>query len=412
MKICLFEDAAALNFLPLTYLRAVFELRVGCFELREKIAHAYDIEPSLCCRSFLADKVRERLPSARVNELTEGSTLYLNGRLIADASLSKNIPLEGPEQIFTVDNEIVAYRTLDSRNVKFHEDGIFDPTPLRSLPKRAVSVLMAHYPWDLVHENGQCISHDLTWVKGKGRQEGGIHPSAVLLNEEGVTIRPTAIIDPGVILDAREGPIVIDEGVKVLPQATIIGPAYIGPRSTVKVGAKIYGSTSIGPMCKVGGEVESSIIHGYSNKQHEGFLGHAYVGEWCNLGADTNNSDLKNNYGSVRVTVGGREIDTGEQFVGLFLADHAKTGINTMFNTGTVVGVASNVFGPGYPPKYIPSFSWYDTAKGPSTYDLKKAMTVAERVMARRNVVMTETDRSLLRNVFEQTAEERTVSPT
>jgi len=182
---------------------------------------------------------------------------------------------------------------------------------------------------------------------------------------------------------------------------------YIGKNSKVKVGAKIYEGVTVGPVCKVGGELETSIIHGFSNKQHEGFLGHAYIGEWCNLGADTNNSDLKNNYSSVDVIMQGEKIDTGLTFVGLFMGDHSKSGINTMFNTGTVVGFCSNVYGAGYLPKYIPSFSWFDAQKGAQTYKMEKAIEVATRVMARRKVRFSATDKKLFHDIFHLTTKER-----
>jgi UDP-N-acetylglucosamine diphosphorylase/glucosamine-1-phosphate N-acetyltransferase len=208
------------------------------------------------------------------------------------------------------------------------------------------------------------------------------------------------------VLDAEDGPIFIDEGATIMANASLQGPLFVGAKSTIKMGAKIYEGTSIGPVCKVGGEVEESIFHAYSNKQHEGFLGHAYLGEWVNLGADTNNSDLKNNYGTVRVHIDGKTIDSGLLFVGLFMGDHAKSGINTMFNTGTVVGVMSNVFGADYPDKLVPSFAWGGAASC-ETYACEKALQVARRVMARRNRELTKAQEAVLRQVFELTAHER-----
>lgn len=195
----------------------------------------------------------------------------------------------------------------------------------------------------------------------------------------------------------------IGNNVTVMPNAVIEGPCYIGDHSVIKAGAKIYESTSIGPVCKVGGEVEASIIHGYSNKQHDGFLGHSYIGEWCNLGADTNTSDLKNNYSSVKMNVNGKEVDTGSLFVGLMMGDHSKSGINTMFNTGTTVGVSSNIFGAGFPPKTIPSFAWVD-GQDVQGYRLDKAIEVAKIVMARRKVTMTDSYMALMKYIFEITA--------
>jgi UDP-N-acetylglucosamine diphosphorylase/glucosamine-1-phosphate N-acetyltransferase len=231
----------------------------------------------------------------------------------------------------------------------------------------------------------------------------GVH----LLGRSDIYIGEGARVSPGVVLDAEEGPIYIGKQARVFPQATIIGPVSVGEKSWIKVGAQIYEHTSIGPLSKVGGEVEGTIIHGYSNKQHGGFLGHAYVGAWVNLGADTNNSDLKNNYGNVRVTMGDKQIDTGMQFVGLTMGDHSKSAINSMFNTGTVVGASSNIFGSGFPPKYVPSFSWGAAGETFTTFSVDKAIEVAKRVMSRRGITLGAVEDGLFRTIFELTSDER-----
>ena len=263
------------------------------------------------------------------------------------------------------------------------------------------------YPWDLVHANGEQIVADFAVLTGgRGAIKGNVYPGAQLLAAENIFIDEGAVVKPGVVLDAEGGPIYIGKKAKIFPNAVIEGPAFIGEGSMIKIGGKIYENTSIGEVCKVGGEVEGSIIHAYSNKQHDGFLGHAYLAMWVNLGADTNNSDLKNNYGSVRVTINGEEVNSGSMFVGLTMGDHSKSGINTMFNTGTVVGVSSNVFGAGFPPKYIPSFAW-GGAEGVETYDAEKALEVAKRVMGRRKIELSEVEEKVLREVFTMTAWER-----
>jgi UDP-N-acetylglucosamine diphosphorylase/glucosamine-1-phosphate N-acetyltransferase len=220
----------------------------------------------------------------------------------------------------------------------------------------------------------------------------------VLVHGE-VYAHPTATIGLGVILDATDGPIVIGRGARIMPNAVIMGPVVIGNDSIVKASAKIYEGTTIGPVCKVGGEIENAIFQGYANKQHDGYVGHSFIGEWCNLGADTNTSDLKNDYSNVRVQIEGEEIDTGSMFVGLLLGDHSKCAINTQFNTGTVVGVSSNIFDAGFPPKWIPSFSW-GGAQGFVDYRFEKAMQVAEIVTGRRNIVQSEAERTLLRELY------------
>ena len=226
------------------------------------------------------------------------------------------------------------------------------------------------------------------------------------MNRDEIFVGQGAKVKPGAVLDAEGGPIIIEPGATIFPNATIEGPAFIGEKSLIKIGAKIYEGTSIGEVCKVGGEVEETIIHSYSNKQHDGFLGHSYLGMWVNLGADTNNSDLKNNYGNVKVYVDGGIVDSGSMFVGLTMGDHSKSGINTMFNTGTMVGVSCNVYGGGFPPKFIPSFTW-GGAEGLLEYRLDKALETARAVMGRRKIELTASDEELMREIFRETAQER-----
>jgi UDP-N-acetylglucosamine diphosphorylase/glucosamine-1-phosphate N-acetyltransferase len=202
-------------------------------------------------------------------------------------------------------------------------------------------------------------------------------------------------------LNTRNGPIYIGKDAEVMEGCLIRGPFALGDRAQLKMGAKIYGPTVIGPECRVGGEVNNSVITGFSNKAHDGFLGNSVLGEWCNLGADTNNSNLKNTYGNVQVWsyAEGRQVDTGAQFCGLFMGDHAKSGINTMFNTGTVVGPCANVFGGGFPPKHIPGFAW-GGADGFDVYDIERAIATARRVMDRRHIPLSSVDEGVLRYVF------------
>ncbi|OPX32048.1 hypothetical protein B1H10_08075 [candidate division KSB1 bacterium 4484_188] len=217
-----------------------------------------------------------------------------------------------------------------------------------------------------------------------------------MLGKENVHIAAGARVMPGVVLNAESGPIYIDQGAVVMPNAVLEGPLYLGKKSRIKIGAKIYQDTTIGPVCKVGGEVEGSIIHSYSNKQHDGFLGHSYLAEWVNIGADTNNSDLKNTYGEITVFLNGSPVKTGKRFVGLIMGDHSKTGINTMLNTGTIVGVNCNVYGAGFPPKFIPSFSMGGSS-GFREYNFEKALEVAEIVMSRRQVKFSEKHKNMFR---------------
>jgi UDP-N-acetylglucosamine diphosphorylase/glucosamine-1-phosphate N-acetyltransferase len=218
-----------------------------------------------------------------------------------------------------------------------------------------------------------------------------------MINRDNIHIKSSSRISAGVILDATSGPIIIDEGAFIDIGALIKGPAYIGIESIINPGAKLRGHVSIGPSCKIGGEIEHTTFHGYSNKQHDGYLGHSYVGEWVNLGANTNNSDLKNNYSDIRVDMGNRQVDTGETFVGCFIGDYTKTGISTMINTGTYIGLGCNVFGSSFQDKHIPNFSWGTDGK---KTDLDKFIQTLKIVKERRDQEVTPGELELLNNIY------------
>jgi UDP-N-acetylglucosamine diphosphorylase/glucosamine-1-phosphate N-acetyltransferase len=407
--VCIFEDPQYVNLLPLVHTRPVYDLRCGILTLREKITRAYPkARQALLCRPYLAEVVRQQNPGIEVNEVQESGCLLMNGRLLAQDGLARLIPPKGKDAVYLAGETVVAARINTGRHALLSHDfsAIFDAEYFAELDKVQVDVKLIAYPWDLVNKNGEQIVVDFESLVAGKKIRGRLHPGVHLLNRKDIFVAAGATVRPGAVLDATNGPIYIGKGAEIFSNAVVEGPAFVGAGTRIKIGAKVYENTSIGEMCKVGGEVEASIIHSYSNKQHDGFLGHSYLGMWCNLGADTNTSDLKNNYGNVRVFINNREVDTGSQFVGLTMGDHSKSGINTMFNTGTVVGVSSNVFGAGFPPKSIPSFAW-GGAEGLQPYDLTKALDVARRVMARRNIEMTEADERLLRKIFEISMSER-----
>ena len=409
-EVRIFEDSSYRAFLPLVYTRPVSALRCGILLLQEKVARRYPkADITLFCRDYIAEVLKGR-DSFGINRSTVGKdgALFLNGRLI----LQEAVPLEGPEEIGVQDDGVV-YARLSQENAKrvtpevFLEEKLLSTLKGKGVKVRKVKAKLVSYPWDLVQNNGSEIVRDFELLVGKkGAHHGKVYEGTYFLNPSQIYIGKGSKIKPCVVLDAEGGPIYIGENVTIFPNSVVEGPAYIGDETKLKINAKIYENTSIGPVCKVGGEVEGSIIHGYSNKQHDGFLGHAYIGEWCNLGAGTSNSDLKNNYGNVKVYVDGKMVDSGSMFVGLTMGDHSKSGVNTMFNTGTVVGVSSNVFGAGFPPKFIPSFSW-GGAGGMTTYKLEKGLEVAERVMARRKIKLGSREEKLFRKVFELTKDER-----
>jgi len=399
--------------LPLVYFRPVYELRCGINLLKDKIIRSFS-NPNviLHARDYLTDVLKRDYPNYYVNELPPNANqvLFVNGRVLADPHFADKFKYNGKDIAYVKGDDIVAFWASGENLEKFKNKF---GTPLtksdfENYEKVEISAKLINYPWDIINNNGEQIVIDFNILTdGKARREGKIYEGVHLLNEHFIHIEEGAKIKPGVVLDAENGPIYIGKNVKILPNAVIEGPAYVGDGSLIKVSAKIYENTSIGPVCKVGGEVEASIIHAFSNKQHEGFIGHSYLGTWVNIGADTNNSDLKNDYGNVKVYVDGELIDSGSMFVGLIMGDHSKSGINLMFNTGTVVGVSCNIYGSGLPPKFVPSFSWGGAQDGFVTYRIDKAIEVARRVMARRNVQLTEIDEKLFRKIFELTEEER-----
>jgi UDP-N-acetylglucosamine diphosphorylase/glucosamine-1-phosphate N-acetyltransferase len=280
------------------------------------------------------------------------------------------------------------------------DGGIFS-----GLPIREVEADFINFPWDLVNMNGEEIENDSRLLGLEGIHSS-VPDGVLLVNEPSISLGEGVSLAPGVVLDASEGPIHIADDATIMANSSLMGPLSVGEGSIIKMGSKIYGETSIGPVCKIGGEVAETIVHGYANKQHEGFVGHSYLGEWVNLGAGTETSDLKNNYSTVKVRLDDETLDTGEMFVGLYMGDHSKCGIGTIFNTGSVVGACCNVFGAGYPPKFIPSFAWGGSA-GFEEYDLDRALETAGRAMRRRGVEPGPGVEAVLKRVHEITGDSR-----
>ncbi|HXX64172.1 MAG TPA: putative sugar nucleotidyl transferase, partial [Bacteroidota bacterium] len=338
-RICIFEDPSYRGLLPLVFTRPAYDLRCGILTLRQKIERRYKgTKLQLHARGYLADLLKQQNPGVSVNTLDGSGCLFINGRLLAGADIAKLIPLEGPDMLFMAGETLVAARTSGASYgaLRGKIPETITVSAFGSLPKTDVKAKVIGYPWDLINANGEEIETDFALLAPdpKERMKGTVYEGAHLVNASNIVIGPGTKIKPGVVLDAEGGPIYIGSNATVFPNAVIEGPAFVGDKTLIKVGAKIYEHTSIGEVCKVGGEVEASVIHSFSNKQHDGFLGHAYLGMWVNLGADTNNSDLKNNYGSVKVIIDGQAIDSGSMFMGLVMGDHSKSSINSMFNTG------------------------------------------------------------------------------
>lgn len=403
--ICLFEDEFYINFLPLVHTRTVYDLRCGILSLREKLEKFFGKVSYLHGRKLLEEVLKEKNPGCKINVFDADEILFINGRLLPDKKIIQQIKKLEKDSILKTESAVVAARVSKNHLRKiFSDNSEFPHFESSTLSIQNCEVNLLQYPWDLINRNGEEIKNDFNDLvkKTTRRKIKGVEQN----NSNQIFISKEATIDPFVYLDASKGPIYIDKNVHIMSNTLIQGPAYIGGNSLIKAHSKIYHETSIGLSCKVGGEVESSIIHSFSNKQHEGFLGHAYLGSWVNLGADTNNSDLKNNYSNVQVLLNGKNHDTGSRFMGLIMGDHSKTAINTMFNTGTIVGVSCNIFGAGFPPRYIPSFSW-GGSDFLRNYDIEKSLEVARIVYSRRNVTLSPAEELLLRNIYELTKPER-----
>ncbi len=408
MLICIFEDDQVPHLNPLALTRAAYDLRIGARTLAERISDTFQPGQVILHARKSVASVTGAEHDALVNRIPGSvDVLFVNGRwFVQSGPLLDEIrgSTKARQPVLFAHRESCLAAWIPGARSEIVEADALTPS---SFPEaRIVDVAEAKlvsrlwHPLDLVEEAiREDFSHRTRGYNVFERPGAVIQDGAILANAEQIYIGQGATIRPGAILNAEDGPIYVDDGVTIMEQAVVRGPAYIGPHSQVKIGG-ILEAVSIGPWCKAGGEIHHSIFHSYSNKAHAGFLGHSYLGRWCNLGADTNNSNLKNDYGNVSlhnpVT---REFEnTGRQFVGLFMGDHSKTGITSMFNTGTVMGVFCNVYGSGFHDRVIPSFSW-GTPNDYQEYRLEKALRVAEAVMARRSVTLSEAEREVLARI-------------
>jgi UDP-N-acetylglucosamine diphosphorylase/glucosamine-1-phosphate N-acetyltransferase len=405
----IYEDEGYRKLLPLTYSRPVFDLRCGINTLREKIIREYNPKKiSLFCRDYIKDILSYSNNGIKINHFDEKSALVINGRVLANG-LKNIIPFDGEDCFYFCNGEIIAAR-LSNENLKKTASTLKNLRIDKNLniPSKEISAKIIKYGWDIIQNNPKEIESDFYIINKKDCINGKICENVNLLNRSEIFIDEGTKVFPNVVIDAEEGPIYIGKNVKIMPNSAIIGPVFIGDNSLLKMGSKIYEGTSIGKYCKVADEIENSVIHSYSNKQHLGFLGHSYVGEWVNLAAGTTTSDLKNNYSNVKVFVDGEIIDSGLAWVGSFIGDHSKSGINSMFNAGTVIGFSCNIFGAGFFPKFIASFVWGGT-KSFTTYDLEKSIQTAQIIMPRRKVSFSEKDGILFREIFKLAEKERNV---
>ncbi|MCE7057398.1 GlmU family protein [Algoriphagus sp. AGSA1] len=384
-SILLFDDPAIRgSLLPFTFTRPVGDIRVGILKIAEKWELITKSTVSYLTQDYLQSKFPRK----------SGNALAINGAWLPDSQSLSIIKALAPNQVlYSGKTLIAAYIGETEKNlsgVKGKEVIQMEATP---------SLLLK--TWNIFQCNGTEIRKDFELVT-KGRKSAPINdPHTKLYSPQNIFVEEGAVIRAAV-LNADGGPIYIGKNSEIQEGSIIRGPFALCESSTVNMGAKIKGDTTIGHHSKVGGEVSNSVILGYSNKGHDGFLGNSVIGEWCNMGADTNTSNLKNNYSPVKLwdyTIGNYS-NTGLQFCGLMMGDHAKCGINTMFNTGTVVGVGTNVFGPGFPRKFIPSFAW-GGEEGFSTFLFPKFLETAKAVVARRGLELDAEEQKILRAIFE-----------
>ena len=389
MNIILFDGKERNDFLPLSFTRPVAALRTGILTIREK----WEKRLSGCYSWKTADYLQEKYPLK-----VAPKNLLLNAHVCPTKELVCQIArLEDGNGIQWNGIPVAAFLDEAVLTAFFDGEANINWTDIEG------ELDFVQYPWDLVELNSKQIRLDFDLLTD-GRESIPISPTNQLIHPENIFVEEGVTIE-FVTLNATDGPIYIGEGAQIMEGSFIRGPFVLGAHSVVNMGSKIYGGTTIGPHSKVGGEISQSIITGFSNKGHDGFLGNSVLGEWCNLGAGTNVSNLKNNYEHVKAWnyTSGRFIKTGLQFCGLIMGDHSKAGINSMFNTGTVVGVACNIHGSGFPRQFIPSFA-DGGAGGFKLHQLKNVYTTAEKVMARRNKTLDTIDKEVLAAVFDMTA--------
>jgi UDP-N-acetylglucosamine diphosphorylase / glucose-1-phosphate thymidylyltransferase / UDP-N-acetylgalactosamine diphosphorylase / glucosamine-1-phosphate N-acetyltransferase / galactosamine-1-phosphate N-acetyltransferase len=399
-----------IHFYPLALSRPIFELRCGMTSLLDKLIAKVGARDAACfVPEYLAGSYRGKTnrPVNDDSKLAGDDLLLVDGRVKA---AEFNVDPLGKSQVGLGDGGEVLYARVakaDLGKLKTQSLDALLESAAATLP-RAEPVPVWNYVWDLVLENPAMLTADFR-AAGRCGVEGKVEePHAVRGSRNDVYIAPGVVVHPMVVIDAEHGPVYLDEGVEVHPFTRIEGPCYVGKKS-ILLGTKCREGNSIGPMCRLGGEVEESIIHGYSNKYHDGFLGHAYVGEWVNLGAMTTNSDLKNDYSPVSVVLDGkRPISTGSTKVGALIGDHTKTSIGTLFNTGAYVGAMALIAATGKPlPKFIPCFAWYLEGAVTKGFGKNKLYETARIAMSRRKCQWTEADAALWDEVFRMTAPER-----
>lgn len=396
-NIILFDSDIRDQLLPITYTRPVCELRIGILTIREKWELWLKGRVSYITQDYLSEKYPISIAS---------DNLVINGAILPDTQLCQLVQNLKFNEALLKNGELIAARLDERQFYNLMEDNDIEELEGFEL-EESTKLLAINHVWDIFSFNDNAMRSDFSMLT-KGRTSAPLSKTNQLLGdasqlfiEEGATIECS-------ILNTKTGPIYIGKNAEVMEGCVIRGGLALCEGSILKIGAKIYGATTIGPFSKVGGEVNNSVIIAHSNKAHEGYLGNSVLGEWCNIGADSNTSNLKNNYEPVKLWDYTKDsfVKTGMQFLGLIMGDHSKCAINTMFNTGTVVGVSANIYGAGFPRNFIPSFTWGGTG-GLETYPFNKAVDTMERVLARRQMLVSKEDRDILKYIFEFSARYR-----
>ncbi|MFT4832069.1 MAG: UDP-N-acetylglucosamine diphosphorylase/glucosamine-1-phosphate N-acetyltransferase [Psychroserpens sp.] len=384
MNYILFDGTVRNSLLPFTFTRPVAEIRIGILTIREKWEKFLGYTTTTVTEEYLSEKY----PMVELEE-----NILINASFLPNEALVEVVRNLKPNEAIFQKEEIIAFYSLETQ-----EDIDFDKYTAIAYEG---DVLRIEHTWDIFSKNGQAMEADFKLLT-EGRKSAAISNTNTVFNPKNIFLEEGAKVECS-ILNANDGPIYIGKDAEVMEGCIIRGGFALGEHAVVKMGAKIYGPTTAGPHCRIGGEVNNSVLFAYSNKGHDGFLGNAVLGEWCNIGADTNNSNLKNNYEPVRLWSYETEgfAKTGLQFCGLMMGDHSKCGINTMFNTGTVIGVSANIFGSGFPRNFVPSYSW-GGASGFTTYLPQKAFETAKIMMERRGVEFNEIEAGILNHVFEE----------
>ncbi|MGZ3901332.1 MAG: GlmU family protein [Bacteroidia bacterium] len=383
MNVILFDEKVnRKELLPLTYTRPVAAIRIGILTIKEK----WDLWLNTACSYLTEDYLSKKYP-VKPGE----ASLYINACVCPDELLVKALGSVKPGQKVMHQDKLIAWYGDEDSLEKFEK------------VEYTRALVIINNVWDIFQKNGDAIKSDFDLLT-KNKKSKPLSKTVTVIGDARLVFLEEGAIAEACIFNTNSGPIYLGKDSEVMEGSAIRGPLSLGEHSALKLNTKVYGPTTIGPHCKVGGEVNNSVIFGYTNKAHDGFLGNSVLGEWCNLGADTNNSNLKNNYGNVKLFNYNKNkpVDTGLQFCGLIMADHSKSGINTMFNTGTVVGVGANIFGGGFPPTHIPGFSW-GGEKGFDTYRQEKLFETAEKVYERRGLIFNQQEKDILNTVFNLT---------